>query len=103
MDSFVSIFPSLTYISWYGWSAQEHIHFIMPVIGTVIFGFGLVVNLWVCPYPSESHSPLTSYKRRYPTVSRRHICLCFERVGGCFREFFYNIPNFIRHVHFWHY
>ncbi|KAF9023683.1 MFS general substrate transporter [Hymenopellis radicata] len=26
---------------WYGWSAQAHIHWIMPIIGTSIFGFGM--------------------------------------------------------------
>ena len=27
---------------WYGWSAQAHIHWIMPVIGTMWFGIGIV-------------------------------------------------------------
>ncbi|KAG1850207.1 major facilitator superfamily domain-containing protein [Suillus subalutaceus] len=27
---------------WYGWSAQAKIHFMMPIIGTAIFGFGLM-------------------------------------------------------------
>jgi len=27
---------------WYGWSAQAKIHWIMPIIGTGIFGFGLM-------------------------------------------------------------
>ncbi|ODQ79522.1 hypothetical protein BABINDRAFT_161913 [Babjeviella inositovora NRRL Y-12698] len=27
---------------WYGWSAEKHLHWIMPSIGTAIFGFGLV-------------------------------------------------------------
>ncbi|KAG2132056.1 multidrug resistance protein 4 [Suillus clintonianus] len=27
---------------WYGWSAQAKIHFMMPIIGTAIFGFGLL-------------------------------------------------------------
>ena len=26
--------------SWYGWSAAAKIHWIMPVIGSAIFGFG---------------------------------------------------------------
>jgi len=26
--------------SWYGWSAQAKLHWIMPIIGTGIFGFG---------------------------------------------------------------
>ncbi|KAG1741290.1 multidrug resistance protein 4 [Suillus lakei] len=29
---------------WYGWSAQAGIHFIMPIIGTAIFGFGLMTT-----------------------------------------------------------
>ena len=27
---------------WYGWSAQEHIHWIMPIIGTCFVGMGLI-------------------------------------------------------------
>lgn len=26
--------------SWYGWSAQAGVHWIMPIIGTAIYGFG---------------------------------------------------------------
>ncbi|KIJ70225.1 hypothetical protein HYDPIDRAFT_104912 [Hydnomerulius pinastri MD-312] len=29
---------------WYGWSAQAHIHWMMPIIGTGIFGFGLMTT-----------------------------------------------------------
>ncbi|KAF5344334.1 hypothetical protein D9758_013246 [Tetrapyrgos nigripes] len=29
---------------WYGWSAQAKIHWIMPIIGTGIFGFGLMTS-----------------------------------------------------------
>jgi len=29
---------------WYGWSAQAQIHWIMPIIGTGIFGFGLMTT-----------------------------------------------------------
>ncbi|KAG2336185.1 multidrug resistance protein 4 [Suillus weaverae] len=29
---------------WYGWSAQAKIHFIMPIIGTAIFSFGLMTT-----------------------------------------------------------
>lgn len=32
--------PDQPSISWYGWSAQAKIHWIMPIIGTGIFGFG---------------------------------------------------------------
>ncbi|KAG2367001.1 multidrug resistance protein 4 [Suillus spraguei] len=28
---------------WYGWSAQAEIHFTMPIIGTAIFAFGLMI------------------------------------------------------------
>ncbi|KAJ8597731.1 multidrug resistance protein 4 [Rhizopogon salebrosus TDB-379] len=31
-------------ILWYGWSAQAHVHFMMPIIGTAIFGFGLMTT-----------------------------------------------------------
>ncbi|KAG1892583.1 multidrug resistance protein 4 [Suillus subluteus] len=29
---------------WYGWSAQAKAHFMMPIIGTAIFGFGLMTS-----------------------------------------------------------
>ncbi|KAG1874548.1 major facilitator superfamily domain-containing protein [Suillus subalutaceus] len=29
---------------WYGWSAQAKVHFMMPIIGTGIFGFGLMTS-----------------------------------------------------------
>lgn len=29
---------------WYGWSAQAQIHWIMPIIGTAIFGFGMMTT-----------------------------------------------------------
>ncbi|KAG0709503.1 multidrug resistance protein 4 [Suillus ampliporus] len=29
---------------WYGWSAQAKIHFMMPIVGTGIFGFGLMTT-----------------------------------------------------------
>ncbi|KAH7887863.1 multidrug resistance protein 4 [Phlebopus sp. FC_14] len=29
---------------WYGWSAQGQVHWIMPIIGTAIFGFGLMTT-----------------------------------------------------------
>ncbi|TFK76035.1 multidrug resistance protein 4 [Pluteus cervinus] len=31
-------------VFWYGWSAQAKIHWIMPIIGTAIFGFGLMTT-----------------------------------------------------------
>lgn len=33
------------FYSWYGWSADAKIHWIMPIIGTGIFGFGLMCCL----------------------------------------------------------
>jgi len=37
----------LIYVRWYGWSAQAHVHFMMPIIGTAIFGFGMMTTLLV--------------------------------------------------------
>ncbi len=37
--------PANTPNSWYGWSAQAQIHWIMPIIGTGIFGFGMMTTL----------------------------------------------------------
>ncbi|KAG2042964.1 multidrug resistance protein 4 [Suillus americanus] len=31
---------------WYGWSAQAKAHFMMPIIGTAIFGFGLMTSFF---------------------------------------------------------
>jgi len=30
---------------WYGWSAERQLHWIMPIIGTAIFGFGFVAYM----------------------------------------------------------
>jgi len=35
------------YYSWYGWSAQAKMHWIMPIIGSGIFGFGMMTTLYV--------------------------------------------------------
>ena len=34
--------------SWYGWSAQAKLHWIMPIIGTGIFGFGTSTCVLIC-------------------------------------------------------
>lgn len=34
--------------SWYGWSAEAKLHWMMPIVGTGIFGFG-------CTFFSPSH------------------------------------------------
>ncbi|KAL1944281.1 hypothetical protein VTO73DRAFT_3466 [Trametes versicolor] len=31
-------------VLWYGWSAQAHIHWMMPIVGTGIFGFGMMTT-----------------------------------------------------------
>ncbi|KAJ5921439.1 hypothetical protein N7466_009765 [Penicillium verhagenii] len=41
---------------WYGWSAQEDIHWIMPIIGTAIFAVGLIsVFMSVSTYLVDSY------------------------------------------------
>ncbi|KAI0650616.1 multidrug resistance protein 4 [Trametes meyenii] len=40
---FGSIFVPIG-VFWYGWSAQAHVHWIMPIIGTGIFGFGMMTT-----------------------------------------------------------
>lgn len=40
-------------ISWYGWSAEAKLHYMMPIVGTAIYGFGMYLyghpNV-SCPY-----------------------------------------------------
>ncbi|KAJ7284441.1 major facilitator superfamily domain-containing protein [Mycena rebaudengoi] len=38
---FASLFPPIGLL-WYGWSADQGIHWIMPIIGAGIFGFGMM-------------------------------------------------------------
>ncbi|KAI0079771.1 multidrug resistance protein 4 [Panus rudis PR-1116 ss-1] len=38
-----SIFPPIG-LFWYGWSAQAQIHWIMPILGSAIFGFGMMAT-----------------------------------------------------------
>ena len=30
---------------WYGWSAEAKLHWMMPIIGSSIFGYGLIATL----------------------------------------------------------
>jgi hypothetical protein len=58
-----SHFPSqLVSRSWYGWSAQTRTHWVMPIIGTGIFGFGAMLTLYVLLFIRGS-------QRRPPTFS----------------------------------
>ncbi|KAF1970519.1 MFS general substrate transporter [Bimuria novae-zelandiae CBS 107.79] len=47
---------------WYGWSARESVHWIMPIIGTSFFGMGIVTlfnsvfNYLAMSYPCETAS-----------------------------------------------
>lgn len=41
----VMIFSSLSIpigLFWYGWSAHEHVHFVVPIIVTSFIGFGMI-------------------------------------------------------------
>jgi len=48
---------------WYGWSAQAHIHWIMPLIGTGLFGFGLMVIFVSIVLPFRLRSRIVSNTR----------------------------------------
>lgn len=43
IDASISVGPNLIYVSWYGWSAQAKVQFMMPIVGTAIFGFGIMI------------------------------------------------------------
>jgi hypothetical protein len=41
----VMVFSSLSILTrlfWYGWSAHEHVHFVVPIIGNSFIGFGMI-------------------------------------------------------------
>lgn len=40
-DSFYRYLYEAHFVRWYGWSAQLHAHWIMPIIGSAIYGFGI--------------------------------------------------------------
>lgn len=46
---------------WYGWSAEKHIHWIMPIIGTGWLGLGTIgifVSVLVCPFYFPNNLPI---------------------------------------------
>ncbi len=44
---------------WYGWSAQERAHWIVPILGTVCFGLGMFPG-FVSSYLSPTYSDITN-------------------------------------------
>jgi len=46
---------------WYGWSAQAKLHWIMPIIGSRIFGFGMMTTLYAAF--TVLQTPLLTYLR----------------------------------------
>lgn len=55
---------------WYGWSADQKVHWIMPIIGTGIFGFGLVAVFATC-----SAYLVDSYLRYAASVTAANVFL----------------------------
>ncbi|KAJ5724131.1 major facilitator superfamily domain-containing protein, partial [Penicillium malachiteum] len=55
---------------WYGWSAEAKVHWIMPIIGTGIFGFGLVAV-----FASVSAYLVDSYLRYAASVTAANVFL----------------------------
>ncbi|KAI9847237.1 MAG: hypothetical protein M1838_000973 [Thelocarpon superellum] len=43
---------------WYGWSAEKHVHWIVPIIGTGLTGFSMIAS-WVCIIPLPILTPTT--------------------------------------------
>ena len=53
---------------WYGWSAEARIHWIMPIIGSAIFAFGMMTTLYV-PRPALMHpTPLLTLPPRSQAI-----------------------------------
>jgi hypothetical protein len=44
--SYVERLVTIPFRRWYGWSAEAKTHWIMPIIGTTIFGFGAMMTLY---------------------------------------------------------
>ncbi|KAE8361496.1 major facilitator superfamily domain-containing protein [Aspergillus caelatus] len=55
---------------WYGWSAEEKVHWIMPIIGTGIFGFG-----FVAVFATVSVYLVDSYLRFSASVTAANVFL----------------------------
>lgn len=53
---------------WYGWSAQAHAHFIVPIIGSAFMAFGMM-SVMVCPLFPSSNTSLTKHSCQYKTTS----------------------------------
>lgn len=82
---------------WYGWSAQEHVHWIVPILGTALIGIG---SLFVIVSFRLTSSKILVFQMQIPTNSsclaarpnlpRRRI-RPFRRVSAC-RQYSPTLP-----------
>ncbi len=56
---------------WYGWSAEQHVHFIVPIIGTVLIAFGMLsVMLPVQSYLVDAYTQYAASAVAAATILR---------------------------------
>lgn len=70
-------------IFWYGWAAEKQTHWIVPIIGTFVFGFGL---LWVILptqlYMVDVFGPEAAASALAANVIMRLLCAAFIPLAG---------------------
>ncbi|KZV69848.1 MFS general substrate transporter [Peniophora sp. CONT] len=78
---FGSIFVPIG-LFWYGWSAQAGIHWIMPIIGTGWFGFGMMASYLPCQLYLIDTFPYAASALSAAAVARSLLGFCFPLFAG---------------------
>jgi hypothetical protein len=67
---------------WFGWTTYASVHWIVPIIGSAVFGAGLVVPL--APLISSCYSPYTASRLLHPAspLPVSFVASCVLRLGG---------------------
>ncbi|VDB97006.1 unnamed protein product [Peniophora sp. CBMAI 1063] len=67
---------------WYGWSAETGIHWIMPIIGTGWFGFGMMATYLPCQLYLIDTFPYAASALSAASVARSILGFCFPLFAG---------------------
>ncbi|KIW13770.1 hypothetical protein PV08_08961 [Exophiala spinifera] len=70
-------------IFWYGWAAEKQTHWIVPIIGTSLFGFGVIwVLMPVQLYMVDAFGPEAAASALAANVVVRLLCAAFLPLAG---------------------
>jgi hypothetical protein len=70
-------------IFWYGWAAEKQTHWIVPIIGTSVFGFGFLwVTMPIQLYMVDAFGPEAAASALAANVILRLLCAAFIPLAG---------------------